>query len=72
MNPSLSYSFCFSTGFNGIVPLHKVAMRADTSLLELFLSHDADINARNSHGETPLMFAAKRGNIVVICICNRI
>ena len=57
--------FLLLLGFNGIVPLHKVALRGDVSLLELFVSKGADINAANNHGETPLMFATKRGNLVV-------
>ena len=52
-------------GFNGVTPLHKATMRADLALMEFMLKSGADVNAINNFGESPLLFAAKRGSPVV-------
>lgn len=48
-------------------PLHAaLAGRANTHVIEILLSHLADVNARGGVGVTPLHLAASRGNAEVI------
>jgi len=46
----------------GITALH---IARDAQTVEFLLSHGADIEAKEVHGQTPLMWAAKRGNLEV-------
>jgi ankyrin repeat protein len=48
---------------NGTTVLHWAALDADdgTPMLEVLLSHKADINARDKDGRTPLMYAVDAG-----------
>jgi len=44
---------------NGCSPLHEAARRADTRLIQFFLDQGAEVDARGSAGETPLMTACE-------------
>ncbi len=44
---------------SGCSPLHEAARRADTRLIRFFLDQGAEIDARSSSGETPLMTASE-------------
>jgi ankyrin repeat protein len=46
--------------------LHTAAQAGPYAALERLLSEGADVNARSSAGETPLMLAAARGRLDVI------
>ena len=46
----------------GETPLHAAAKNGNLSVVRLLLTHGANMNAKNSKGITPLIFAAERGN----------
>ena len=52
------------TGFIGLSPLHKAALRGDSEIIRTLLRFKADPNAQNEFEETPLHYACKRGNVV--------
>ncbi|EAX73956.1 ankyrin repeat protein, putative [Trichomonas vaginalis G3] len=43
---------------DGETPLHLAALQDNIEIVELLLSHGADVNEKNSKGETPLHIAA--------------
>lgn len=45
--------------YNGYTQLHYAILAEDAALLELFLQHGLDIQAKNRIGETPLHFASE-------------
>ena len=50
-------------------PLIWAACLGRTSLVEFFLSHGADINARDIHNRTALIWAADRGDLeTTLCL----
>ena len=46
--------------------LHVAAMRNHQSLLELLLSHKADVNSRDRRGGTPLHLASQEGHLASV------
>ena len=46
--------------------LHQAAGRGQQSLLELLLSHKADVNSRNRIGSTPLHLASQEGHLASV------
>ena len=48
---------------DGHTLLHRAARRGGTESLDLLLSKDLDINARNRDGQTPLMVAVQEGRV---------
>ena len=54
------------TGFNGQGPAHRAVLRIEAEILRIVMSHKADPNLKNNYDETPLHFAAKRGNPEVL------
>ena len=54
------------TGCVVIPPLHEAAGRGDTAKVQLLLDKGADINAKDSNGETALMEAADNGHLEVV------
>ena len=47
----------------GLTPLLRAG---DAAVVELLLKHQADVNAANTYGSTPLHFAALKGSIAVV------
>jgi hypothetical protein len=50
----------------GRLPIHGVAAAGNLSLAQEFLKAGADVNAKNSMGETPLHLAARFGHLEVV------
>jgi ankyrin repeat protein len=46
-----------SKGFDGLTPLHETAMQGRDEMAALLLANNADVNAKDNHGETPLDLA---------------
>ncbi len=44
-------------------PYDQAGEEAKTKMLDLLRKNNVDLNARNENGETPLIFAAQRGNL---------
>jgi ankyrin repeat protein len=44
---------------DGMTPLHWASTRGHVAVMELLISHGADIEARNKYGMTPLLLASK-------------
>ena len=53
----------FTTSSSGLSALGDAAMRDHPRVLEVLLSHRADVNIRRSNGKTSLYAAAEEGNI---------
>jgi cytohesin len=47
--------------FDGRTPLHYAAQLGHKEIVELLIANDADVNAKNKYGETPLLSAATKG-----------
>jgi len=50
--------------FNGNTPLHNMPLISE--LIQLLIEYNADVNAQNGRGETPLHVAFRAGNIDVV------
>src|SRR5690242_8207924 len=48
--------------YYGWTPLHQAAAIGDKQMVRLFLTNQADVNARDNTGGTPLHYAADRGH----------
>ena len=53
-------------------PIHDAALAGDVELVEMLIANDADVNARDVHGYTPLLLAIQEGNtdIAKVLIAN--
>ena len=58
----------FTTSVSGLSALGDAAMRNHPRVLEVLLSHRADVNIRRSNGKTPLHAAAQEGHIACVGI----
>ena len=47
--------------FDGRTPLHYAVQLGHKEIVELLIANDADVNAKNKYGETPLLSAATKG-----------
>ena len=47
-------------------PLHKAAIRGHERIIQLLLSHKADVNSRNRKGLTPLHMASQEGHLACV------
>ncbi len=45
-----------------MTPLHLAAQQGSKEVVELLLANQADVNAKDSGGYTPLQWAIKRGH----------
>lgn len=53
-------------GFREETPLHAVALKGHSDLVELLLDSGLDINSKNNQGDTPLHLASLEGHISVV------
>jgi ankyrin repeat protein len=53
-------------------PIHDAALAGDVELVEMLIANDADVNARDVHGYTPLLLAIQEGHtdIAKVLIAN--
>ncbi len=56
-NPNLIFRY----NDYGQMPLHSAASTGNKDVVELLLSHKADVNAKTNNGETPLQWAGRYG-----------
>jgi ankyrin repeat protein len=49
-----------------VTPLHKAVLRNDEKIVKLVIDGGADVNAKKSNDWTPLLLAAKLGNLEVV------
>lgn len=52
--------------YQGYSPLHIATKNNDTELAMSLIVHGADVNAKDKDGNTPLVYAAKNGNLELI------
>jgi len=52
-------------------PLHAAVAQGDTIIVRLLLEHGADVQAKNTSGETPLMVANALGNSDIIALLEQ-
>ena len=53
----------YTTSASGLSALGDAAMRSHSRVLEVLLSHRADVNIRRNNGKTPLHAAAEEGHV---------
>jgi serine/threonine-protein phosphatase 6 regulatory ankyrin repeat subunit B len=50
------------TGTFKFAPLHRASITGSLDICSLLITHDADVNAEDAHGNTPLHWAARLGH----------
>ena len=63
-----SPSLVFETSFGQATPLHKAAESGNTQLAELFLAHNAAVDATNAENYTPLHLAADKNHSEIVAL----